>query len=80
MRTEDKVEKIKIRNYPIGPFPAVLAGAKVDDRANHVTVGACGVVCQEPILYISLKDSHHSTRGVKETGSFSVNIPSADLV
>jgi flavin reductase (DIM6/NTAB) family NADH-FMN oxidoreductase RutF len=74
------MEKIKIKNYPIGPFPTVLVGVAVNDQANYVTVGACGVVCMEPILYISLKNTHYSTKGVKENGFFSVNIPSADLV
>ncbi|HEX3046595.1 MAG TPA: flavin reductase family protein [Bacillota bacterium] len=74
------MEKIKIKNYPIGPFPTVLAGVMVAEKPNYVTVGATGVVCLEPVLYISLKDTHYSTQGVKETGSFSVNIPSADMV
>jgi flavin reductase (DIM6/NTAB) family NADH-FMN oxidoreductase RutF/hemerythrin-like domain-containing protein len=73
-------EKIKLVNYPIGPFPTALAGVQIDDQPNYVTIGACGVVCQEPVLYMSLKETHYSTRGVKETGSFSLNIPSADLV
>ena len=74
------MEKIKIKNYPIGPFPTVLAGVNVNDKPNYVTVGACGVVCMEPVLYISLKNTHYSTKGVKENGYFSVNIPSADMV
>jgi flavin reductase (DIM6/NTAB) family NADH-FMN oxidoreductase RutF len=72
--------KIKIQNRPIGPFPTVLAGADVNGKANYVTIGACGVVSLEPVLYISLKSTHHTTLGVKENGYFSVNIPSADLV
>jgi flavin reductase (DIM6/NTAB) family NADH-FMN oxidoreductase RutF len=74
------MEKIKIKNYPIGPFPTVLAGADVNGKSNYVTIGACGVVCMEPVLYISLKSTHYTTIGVKENGYFSVNIPSADMV
>ena len=69
--------KIKIQNQPVGPFPTVLAGADVNGKPNFTTIGACGVVCQDPVLYISLKSSHYSTAGVKENGFFSVNIPSA---
>jgi len=72
--------KIKIQNRPVGPFPTVLAGADVNGKPNYTTIGACGVVCQEPVLYISLKSSHYSTAGVKENGFFSVNIPSAGLI
>jgi flavin reductase (DIM6/NTAB) family NADH-FMN oxidoreductase RutF len=74
------MSKSKLKNYPIGPFPTVLVGAEVCGQPNFVTVGACGVVCMEPVLYISLKSTHYSTAGVKETGFFSVNIPSADMV
>lgn len=72
--------KIKLENRPFGPFPTVIAGVEVNGRPNYVTIGACGVVSLEPVLYISLKSSHHSTSGVKEKGDFSVNIPSAEMV
>lgn len=74
------MEKVKLPNRPVGPFPTVLAGVEVAGRPNYVTVGACGVVSLENVLYISLKSTHFSTQGVKETGYFSVNIPSADMV
>ncbi|VBB05885.1 Hypothetical protein LUCI_1096 [Lucifera butyrica] len=74
------MKKIKMQNRPSGPFPTILVGADVNGRPDYTTVGACGVVSMEPVLYISLKDTHHSTGGVKENGYFSVNIPSADLV
>jgi hypothetical protein len=53
----------KIKNYPVGPFPTVLAGADVNGKPNYATAGACGVVCMEPILYVSLKITHYTTRG-----------------
>jgi len=74
------VEKIKLPNRPVGPFPTVLAGVEVDGRPNYVTIGACGVVSLDAVLYISLKSTHFSTQGVKENGYFSVNIPSAEMV
>ncbi|MEG6511921.1 flavin reductase family protein [Desulforamulus ruminis] len=74
------MEKIKLPNRPLGPFPAVLVGADVNGRPNYATLGACGVVSLKPVLYISLKDTHYTTLGVRENGYFSVNIPSAELV
>jgi len=74
------MEKVKIANRPFGPFPTVLVGADVNGRSNYVTVGACGVVSLQPVLYISLKSTHYTTIGVKENGYFSVNIPSAGMV
>lgn len=73
--------KIKIKNYPmINPTSIVLAGAEVNRKPNYTTIGAFGVVCEGPIFYISLKSTHHTTIGVKETGYFSVNIPSIDMI
>ena len=69
--------KKKIANIPYGPYVTVLAGATVDGKPNYATLGAYGVVSQQPVLYISLKNTHHTTKGVLENGFFSVNIPSA---
>ena len=73
--------KIKISNYPmVSPTPIVLVGAEVGGKPNYAAVGAFGVVCLEPLFYVSLKDTHHTTVGVQETGYFSVNLPTAGMV
>lgn len=72
--------KKKIANIPFGPYITVLAGSTIDGKPNYATVGAYGVVSQNPVLYISLKNSHRTTAGVEENGFFSVNIPSAGLI
>jgi flavin reductase (DIM6/NTAB) family NADH-FMN oxidoreductase RutF len=74
------MSKTKIANIPYGPYITVLAGASVNGKPNYATLGAYGVVSQKPVLYISLKNSHHTTAGVIENGYFSVNIPSSDDV
>jgi flavin reductase (DIM6/NTAB) family NADH-FMN oxidoreductase RutF len=74
------MEKIKIGNVPFGPFPTAIVGAEVNDKPNYVTVGACGVVCQKPVLYISIKDSHFTTFGIKANGFFSLNIPPVEFI
>lgn len=72
--------KIKISNIPYGPYITVLAGATVNGKANYATIGAYGVVSQKPVVYISLKNSHHTTKGVVENRFFSVNVPSSDMI
>jgi flavin reductase (DIM6/NTAB) family NADH-FMN oxidoreductase RutF len=72
--------KKKISNIPFGPYITVLAGATVNGKPNYATIGAYGVVSQKPVLYISLKNTHHTTKGVMENGYFSVNIPSTEYV
>lgn len=74
------MSKTKIANIPYGPFITVLAGATVNGKPNYATIGAYGVVSQKPVLYISLKNSHCTTKGVIENGFFSVNIPSSEAV
>jgi len=55
------VEKVKIKNYPmVSPAPTVLIGADVNGKPNYATVGAFGVVCLEPVFYISLKSTHYT--------------------
>jgi len=75
------MNKISIPNYPmVCTSPVVLAGALVDGKPNYTTIGAFGFVCEKPVFYISLKNSHHTTKGVRETGFFSVNLPSAAMI
>ncbi len=75
------MNKIAVKNYPmVNPTPVVIIGAMVNGKANYTTIGAFGVVCMEPVFYISLKSTHHSTMGIKESGYFSINLPSADMV
>ena len=64
----------------INPTPIVIVGVNVDNKANYTTIGAFGVVCLEPIFYISLKKTHYTTKGVKENGVFSINLPSTDMI
>jgi len=75
------MSKTKIPNYPmINPVPIVLVGANVGGKPNFAAVGAFGAVCLEPLFYASLKDTHHTTAGIRETGWFSVNMPTGDMV
>lgn len=74
--------KIEIKaNAYIYPMPAVIIGANVDNKANFLTVAYCAAVeVEPPMIAISLGKNHHSNEGIKKNGTFSVNIPSADMV
>jgi flavin reductase (DIM6/NTAB) family NADH-FMN oxidoreductase RutF len=75
------MNKISVKNYPmVNPTPVVILGAEVEGKPNFTTIGAFGVVCLEPIFYISVKSTHHITKGIKESGFFSINLPSANMV
>jgi flavin reductase (DIM6/NTAB) family NADH-FMN oxidoreductase RutF len=74
------MKKIKLENQAVGPFPAMIVGAMMNEKPTYTTVGAGGCACLEPVLCVSLKNSHYITEGIIQSGFFSVNIPSAALV
>lgn len=74
------MKKVKLENQAVGPFPAMIVGAMMNDKPTYTTVGAGGCACLEPVLCVSLKDTHYITEGISETGYFSVNIPPTTLV
>jgi flavin reductase (DIM6/NTAB) family NADH-FMN oxidoreductase RutF len=63
------------------PLPAVLVGANVDGKPNFSTYAWCGIVnSRPPMLSVSLRHRRYTLKGIKQNGTFSVNIPSVDLV
>ena len=74
------MKKTKLMNQAVGPFPAMIVGAMKGGNPTYTTVGAGGCACLEPVLCVSLKDTHYITDGITQSGYFSVNIPSTPLV
>jgi flavin reductase (DIM6/NTAB) family NADH-FMN oxidoreductase RutF len=76
------MEKIQLQNQaPAAPLPIVIAGALVNGKENYLTIGAYGVMSvQPPVVYISSMKAHYTNAGIKKTGYFSINVPSADLI
>jgi flavin reductase (DIM6/NTAB) family NADH-FMN oxidoreductase RutF len=76
------MKKIKIgdKNY-FYPSPTVLVGVMMNGRPNYLNVSYAGIVNRDPaMLYISLNKNHYSTTGVKANKTFSINIPSSDML
>jgi len=61
------------------PMPTVLVGTMVNNKPNYITMAHVGIM---GLNYISLSMNkiHYTNKGIKENGTFSVNIPSIDLV
>lgn len=74
--------KTKLGTTPfIYPIPIVLGGANVHGRPNFCTLGDCGIMGLNPsLVYVSLHRDHYTTEGIVENGTFSVNVPSTDLL
>ena len=65
----------------IYPMPALLVGAKVDDKPNFMAVGWGGIVNGEPpMISVALRHQRYTLKGIKQNMTFSVNIPSTNLV
>jgi len=68
-------------NVFLYPMPVVLVGAQVDGRPNFMTVGwVSRVNFKPPLLAIAVNHAHHTAGGIRQSGTFSVNIPSADMM
>ncbi|MDW7708849.1 MAG: flavin reductase family protein [Deferrisomatales bacterium] len=62
------------------PMPTVLVGALVGGKANYLTVAYCGIVQHKPpMVAVTLGRGHYTNVGIREHGTFSVNIPPARL-
>ena len=64
------------------PMPVTLVGANVVDRPNFLPIAHVGILNFATPQYISigLSKSHRTNEGIRENSTFSVNIPSEDLV
>ncbi len=63
----------------IFPVPASLVVSGKGEDANIITIAWIGIVsATPPTVGISIKKSRYSLEKIRETGEFTVNIPSAD--
>jgi len=75
------MEKQQIGNNFFIPMPVVLVGTQVNDRANFMAVGWCARVNgNPPMIACGIANQHYTTQAMVKTKTFSVNIPSADLL
>jgi flavin reductase (DIM6/NTAB) family NADH-FMN oxidoreductase RutF len=61
------------------PMPTVLVGAMVNGKPNYLAIAHVGIMDHGSIS-ISMNKDHYTNAGIKEHGTFSINIPSVDLV
>ena len=63
------------------PMPAVLVGSLVDGKPNFMTAAWCGIACMKPpALSVAINHTRHTLKGVQEEKTFSINVPSTELV
>ena len=63
------------------PMPVALIGSEVDGKANFMTAAWCGIAAQTPpAITVAIRKQRHTLKGITDHQSFSVNVPSADMV
>lgn len=63
------------------PQPAALIGANVGGKPNYMVAAWCGVMQAEPpLMYVAVRKERYTLIGIEENGTYSINIPSAELV
>lgn len=75
------MDKIQIGQNFFVPMPVVLVGTQVSGRANFMAVGWCTRAnASPPMIVCGIGNHHFTSKGIAETRTFSVNIPSSDLM
>lgn len=65
----------------INPKPVLLIGVSVDGKPNFMTAALGMIVDREPpMVGVSIRPGHYSYKGIRQNGTFSVNIPSVKLL
>lgn len=65
----------------IYPMPAFLIGAKVGEKPNFMTAAWSGIACSTPpMLTVALQHHRLTLKGIREHGTFSVNVPDSKQV
>ena len=75
----------KIGNQPptaiFYPMPCSLVGANVGGKANFLTVAWFTTANPKPpCVLVTMNKAHYTNAGIMENSTFSINIPSSDLV
>ena len=73
--------KVKAKG-PLFPVPICIVGTMVNGKINYSTYGSFGLLAPVPktYVYIGSQESRYTNIGIRETGYFSVNIPSSSLM
>lgn len=61
------------------PMPTTLVGANVNGKPNYIAIAHVGIMDLDSIS-LSMAKIHYTNAGIKENETFSVNIPSVEMV
>jgi flavin reductase (DIM6/NTAB) family NADH-FMN oxidoreductase RutF len=62
-------------------MPVLLIGSNVDEKPNFMTVAWGGIANGEPaMISVAIHKKRYTLKGIRQNSTFSVNIPSAEMV
>jgi flavin reductase (DIM6/NTAB) family NADH-FMN oxidoreductase RutF len=77
---EAKLIKIEIGSKNcLYPLPTTLVGANVEKKPNYITIAHVGIMDLGSVS-IGMSKTHYTNKGIKENQTFSINMPSANMV
>ncbi len=63
------------------PNPVILVGTVVDGKPNFAPFAWCGITGGEPpTISVGVRHQRHTLKGIYQNRTFSVNVPSTDLL
>jgi flavin reductase (DIM6/NTAB) family NADH-FMN oxidoreductase RutF len=74
------MKKHELRENLLSPLPVVLVGALVNGRPNYLVIGYISPFDFGRYIFFSLYKKRYTRIGIQENKTFSVNIPSEDLL
>jgi len=80
MTINKSTEKEIIEGNLLSPLPVILIGANVNNKANYLVIGYSCPFDFGKFIFFSMSKRRYTSIGVHENMTFSVNIPSEDLV
>lgn len=72
--------KQEVRGNVLNPLPIALVGALVDRRPNFLVIGYIAPFNFGRHVFFSLFKKRYTSEGIHENMTFSVNIPSEDMI
>ena len=65
----------------IYPYPVTLVGADINEKPNFLAISFIGIVNANPgMIAFGLGRNHYTNQGIFDNKTFSVNIPSKDMI
>jgi len=74
------MQKIELTKNLLSPLPVVIVGALVEKRPNFLVIGYISPFDFGKYIFFSLYKKRYTRIGIHENQTFSVNIPSVDLL